>query len=138
MSDIAIGAVCMIASVFLIQTGMHIGVALMAPQVVRILLGQQWGEGRARRQCEQAGSCLFGNGLELGQQFGRAGLELGVETDDERVGERHQRGRQYAHGRADQLGARSGQGGGVDCAQHGFELADGGDDLVRHRCEGDA
>lgn len=30
MSDIAIGAVCMIASVFLIQTGMHIGVALMA------------------------------------------------------------------------------------------------------------
>jgi len=29
MSDIAIGAVCMVASLFLIQTGMHIGVALM-------------------------------------------------------------------------------------------------------------
>ena len=29
MSDIAIGAACMIASLFLIQTGMHIGVALM-------------------------------------------------------------------------------------------------------------
>lgn len=29
MSDIAIGAACMVASLFLIQTGMHIGVALM-------------------------------------------------------------------------------------------------------------
>ena len=101
-------------------------------------LGQQGLQRRARRQREQAFARLLGQGLDLQQQLDRAAVELDLELDHQRVGERHQRLRQHAHGPADQLGAGSGQRGRVDRAQHALELADGADDLVGDRGEGDA